>query len=664
MRKWLTLVCFLGMYNMLLAQWDNDPASASTRVVTNAANQSKPYVIPDGLGGTIVVWEDYRHGTSPDIYFDLIDSDGNPAWSVPGSYAGKKLCSTTKPRSINRVLSDGDGGFFIVFDEINGLYYDVLAQKVSNAGAVLWGANGVVVSNAANDQYEADLAPDGLGGLFVTWLDLRNDPSNSDASQTYAQRILNNGTAAWAANGVQVNANVSKPMGIVADNIGGAIIAMMDARNSAVNGNGAYTNWDIYAQRLNSSGALQWGTGTVVCNQTSNQFRETIRTGGSMVSDNVGGAIISWSDYRNDVNNGLSFPYRADFYAQRISIGGVAQWTANGVSICNTTGADLYNTLTVPDGNGGILAAWFDLRNAPLGAVYVQRLNSNGSTQYSSNGIAVVSGQSHIINYSLAEDGVGNGIIAYDTDNDRIFGYRFLVATGLPVSGGAVAICNRSSISVNPGVAADANGDIYIAWEDYRNNPAESDVYAYKLPSSALLPLRLLSFGGQVTSSNTHRLQWQYTGAEEVRRFELRHSTHGRDFATLATINNTQRDGMLQYVVAQPVANTYYQLGWQNAQGQWQYSAIVQLQQRQSAAMNIYPNPVQQQLQLSLLANNAADATIRIRGANGQLLLQEKRSLLQGRQVLSVDVASLPAGQYFAEIWLQQQRTVLPFTKQ
>ncbi|QGW28538.1 T9SS type A sorting domain-containing protein [Phnomibacter ginsenosidimutans] len=664
MRKWLTLLCFLGMHNMLLAQWDNDPTTASTRVVTNAANQSKPYVIPDGVGGTIVVWEDYRHGTSPDIYYDLIDVNGVPDWSLGGTYAGKKLCSTTKARSINRVISDGDGGFFIVFDEINGAYYDVLAQKVSNTGAVLWGANGVVVSNAANDQYEADLAPDGVGGIFVTWLDLRNDPSNADASQTYAQRILSNGTAAWTANGIQVNANVSKPMGIIADNLGGAIIAMMDARNSAINGNGAFTNWDIYAQRLNSSGALQWGTGTVICNQTSNQFRETIRPGGSMVSDNVGGAIISWSDYRNDANNGLSFPYRADFYAQRVNNSGIVQWAANGVSICNTTGADLYNTLMVPDGAGGVLAAWYDLRNSPLGAIYVQRLTPAGATQYASNGIAVVSGQSHIINYGLSEDGVGNAIIAYDTQNDRIFGYRFLVATGLPVSGGSVAICNRSSVSVNPGVAADANGDIYIAWEDYRNNLAESDVYAYKLPSSALLPLRLLSFGGQITSSNTHRLQWQYTGAEDVRRFELQHSTNGRDFTTLASINNTQREGQLQYVVTQPHANAYYQLAWQNAQGQWQYSAILQLQQQQPTAMRIYPNPVQQQLQVSLLANNTADATIRIRAANGQLLLQEKRSLLQGRQVLSVDVAALPAGQYFAEVWLQQQRTVLPFTKQ
>lgn len=664
MRKWLTLVFFLGMYNMLQGQWDNDPTSASTRVVTNAANQTKPYVIPDGTGGTIVVWEDYRHGTSPDIYFDLIDKDGNPSWSVPGSYSGKKLCSTTKPRSINRVLGDGDGGFFIVFDEINGAYYDVLAQKVSNSGTVLWGANGVIVSNAANDQYGADLAPDGVGGIFVTWLDLRNDPSNADVSQTYAQRILSNGSIAWAANGIQVNANVSKPIGIVADNFGGAIIAMMDARNSAVNNLGAYTNWDIYAQRLNSSGVLQWGTGSVICNQSNNQFRETIRPGRSVVSDNLGGAIISWSDYRNDANNGLGFPYRADFYAQRINNSGVVQWAPNGIPICNTTGADLYNTLIVPDGFGGILAAWYDLRSAPQGAIYVQRLNPNGAAQYTSNGIAVVSGQSHIINYSLSEDGLGNAIIAYDTQNDKIFGYRFLVATGFPLSGGSTAICNRSSISVNPDVATDANGDVYIAWEDYRNNAAESDVYAFKLPTSALLPLRLLSFGGQITGSNTHRLQWQYTGAEDVHRFELRHSSDGHDFTTLARITNSQREGTLQYEITQPLPHAYYQLAWQNAQGKWQYSAIVQLQQQQPETMSIYPNPVQQQLQLSLLANNAAAATIRIRGANGQLVLQEKRSLLQGRQVLSIVVATLPSGQYFAEIWIQQRRTVLPFTKQ
>ncbi|MGZ5192162.1 MAG: hypothetical protein ACXWCZ_14225, partial [Flavisolibacter sp.] len=64
--------------------------------------------------------------------------------------------------------------------------------------------------------------------------------------------------------------------------------------------------YDIYAQRINSSGAVQWtSNGISVSTAGSYQYTPTI------VSDGSGGAIITWYDYRNGNNN-------SDIYAQKV----------------------------------------------------------------------------------------------------------------------------------------------------------------------------------------------------------------------------------------------------------------------------------------------------------------------------------------------------------
>src|SRR5688572_18063952 len=68
--------------------------------------------------------------------------------------------------------------------------------------------------------------------------------------------------------------------------------------------------------------------------------------------DGAGGAIVSWVDFRNG-NFAL--------YAQRINAGGVTQWAANGVQICNIPSdaqdlSDRYRLMA--DGAGGAYLIW------------------------------------------------------------------------------------------------------------------------------------------------------------------------------------------------------------------------------------------------------------------------------------------------------------------
>jgi hypothetical protein len=101
---------------------------------------------------------------------------------------------------------------------------------------------------------------------------------------------------------------------IATDEAGGAIVTWMDNRPG---------NYEIFAQRVNATGAIQWTVnGVVVVNGSSAQQYPEI------VSDGGGGAIVLWEDDRGG---------NQDLYAQRVSAGGAIQWATYGVAICAAT---------------------------------------------------------------------------------------------------------------------------------------------------------------------------------------------------------------------------------------------------------------------------------------------------------------------------------------
>src|SRR6185295_14104037 len=90
----------------------------------------------------------------------------------------------------------------------------------------------------------------------------------------YVQRMDGAGNALWGASGIAicVAANLQQLPQIVSDDQGGAIVVWQDDRSDP--------NGDIYAQRVNSSGAPLWFPGGVPLitgpgenNETVSRFR-------------------------------------------------------------------------------------------------------------------------------------------------------------------------------------------------------------------------------------------------------------------------------------------------------------------------------------------------------------------------------------------------------
>lgn len=69
-----------------------------------------------------------------------------------------------------------------------------------------------------------------------------------------------------------------------------------------------------------------------------------------------------------------------------------------------------------------------------------------------------------------------------------------------------------------------------------------------------------------------------------------------------------------------------------------------------AAALTVFPNPVQDQLNVQLDLDHGTEANFRLVNASGQTLLQQQQELVEGRNNMSFNVSDLPAGHYWLEV--------------
>ncbi len=268
-----------------------------TEICIENGEQSKPVICSDGKGGAVIAWWDKRNPiTSPDIYAQIIRSNGGFEYI----FNGIAICTADDSQSNIKICSDGEGGAIIAWTDKRDYVitkFDIYAQNLNSEGGVDWITNGVPICTAKEAQSLQDICNDGGVGAIIAWMDARNGIILGD--DIYIQKIDSNGDIKWTPNGTEIctKDNMQEDPRICSDCQGGAIITWDDPRTGA-------SIKDIYAQRIKSSGKTAWTpNGTVICSA------DQIQSSPKICSDNAGGAIISWND--NRMTN-------YDIYAQRI----------------------------------------------------------------------------------------------------------------------------------------------------------------------------------------------------------------------------------------------------------------------------------------------------------------------------------------------------------
>ena len=316
-------------------QW----TASGVALCTNAEEQEYPCIVSDGAGGAIVAWTDHRAGNF-DIYARRIDGAGVPQ----GVAGGVVVCTANQDQQPPQAAPDGTGGAFLTWvDPRSSVEGDIFSHHLLHSGAVdgAWPVNGLAVCVGGDVQQFPRIIPDGASGAIIAWQDRRT----AVQFDIYAQHVLSSGSVDpnWIAGGralCTATGDQSSPV-LAGDAVGGAIVAWSDARAGG---------FDIYAQHILPSGVVDgaWplnGLGVVV--SAASQRTPAI------CADAAGGALIVWEEASVD-----------GYAQHVLASGALdPAWPANGRAV-RTAAAGLAGTAIVADGSGGAVATWSDFRNS------------------------------------------------------------------------------------------------------------------------------------------------------------------------------------------------------------------------------------------------------------------------------------------------------------
>jgi uncharacterized repeat protein (TIGR02543 family) len=347
-------------------------------VCTAPMDQFSPSLVSDGSHGVIVVWQDLRNSYNginySDIYAQRIDASGQALWSADGI----PVSTGAFEKLVPRLVSDGAQGAIIAWEDyrnvdvnadvdLNGA--DIYAQRIGPDGKTLW-AGEAAVSARNNDQVNPILVSDGNGGAIIAWEDYRDDPNGygeayEGIANIYAQRLDQAGNVpaggSWIKDGVslaQVPLVDQQFPQIASDGGNGAFVVWQD------DGGSGDVAFQIYAQRVSGDGSLAVPGGSQV-SSAPGAFPQVL-------ADDNWGAFVAWEDSRNFDTDGV------DIYAQHLDLFALPGWGTD--LAVSTAPESQYSPQLVSDDAGGAIIAWQDYRNNPNSAeVYLQRINADGA---------------------------------------------------------------------------------------------------------------------------------------------------------------------------------------------------------------------------------------------------------------------------------------------
>jgi hypothetical protein len=330
-----------------------------------------PLIESDGAGGAIIFYTVTFIGGADGIYAQRIDGNGNLLWGstgVPVATAQDSRIRSNQADANNNAAADGEGGAFITYQTYGP--FNIMAQHIDKNGTLLWGTNGVQVTNADSTTagYESWIINTGLGTAVAGY---------SYGYRLYLQRISAAGALQWGAGTLVSNTFSSSGSGnqgayLVYDSLSATknvMLTWIDVRYEDNQGH----NINLYAQKVDINGNIVWQKNGIPL--TASAFGAT---NPDMVIDKAGGFFIAYdSIYTTTV--------------QHVNSSGNLLWGHGGIA--TAPGYVQTNPVIADDGSGGIITMWYDERTGPHysgSALFAQRYTLQGNALWRADGIPVI----------------------------------------------------------------------------------------------------------------------------------------------------------------------------------------------------------------------------------------------------------------------------------
>ena len=246
-------------------------------LLADTGAQSTPICAPDGQGGAFVAWQYSSNTGMQGINLERLSATGDRLWTNP-----TQLARQTDDIWPQAVLSTGGGNCTVVWmGGRNADRYALSAGGVGAGGSLQWQ---IVIRIGSVASVPAPAVADGLGGLFVIWVDTAQPQvcvlaQHVDAAGTHWPQPVQLGEPVVTVSTLAAVANSNHDLYAV------------------WSGGSSESNTDVFAQRVSLSGALQWDSdGITLCSAPHSQTKP------QAVVDGTDNLFVVWEDARDSLS--------------------------------------------------------------------------------------------------------------------------------------------------------------------------------------------------------------------------------------------------------------------------------------------------------------------------------------------------------------------------
>lgn len=172
---------------------------------------------------------------------------------------------------------------------------------------------------------------------------------------------------------------------------------------------------------------------------------------------------------------------------------------------------------------------------------------------------------------------------------------------------------------------------------------------------NVVLPLTLLAFNGRLQNNNAV-LNWKTDNEQNTAHFEIERSIDGSHYSSVGNVTAANTAGTHQYGFTNNNISTlsasvvYYRLKQVDIDGGFVYSKVIALSPENKNIVFLYPNPVVNEVNLSIRLTKSQQVQLRIIDNVGSVVKQQQFTFTAGNNSLSINLSSLAKGLYYVEL--------------
>jgi hypothetical protein len=473
----LSLMC---LASTVLAVWSSNPA-INLQISPGDIGSVSPLIALGNEGDCYIAWFE-QSGDALDVRLQRFDLLGNPLWGADGVLVME--AATGGEVYIWDLETGPDGTVYLVTPVGLGNGLSLRAWKLSKSGAMLWGDSGVLLADSTsgwNAAFPCILA-DASGGAYISWTN-----EGPDSSFTYVQRLSAAGAPAWSspvlfepdsAGHLCCEATLC-PVGGVGDFAVVTTVCTPD-----------YWNKRMYATALSPAGEAVWSSAAIITD-TREVLQQSIMP--PPHPDGEGGFYITWPE--NTAGG------QTTVLVQHVDADGTLRMPAGGAPVSSLSSMNHIEPYLAA-AESGAYVFWTMLSAGQTHfAVCSQLLDPEGAPLWPASGKIIIPLQTLGLTVAgVSTDGInGFAVIDEEISGGGPSDYRAILIApdGNPVwSGSRKDFATGGHLRETPSLSDLCWGQQWLGvWTDDRNG--SSQIFAQNILTDGTLGIGSLGIGGR-----------------------------------------------------------------------------------------------------------------------------------------------------------------------